>query len=81
MNIYFQRKSIPCYTSIIPSVLGEFRLVAFIANLPIVIPLLLIVLLNLQIQDNEENTFPRLKCYIKFLYHKTIFLEGAFLTC
>ena len=69
---------IPCYTSIIPSVLGEFRLVACLENLPIVIPLLLIVLLNLQIQDTEKNTFPRLKCYIKLLHHKTIFLEGAF---
>ena len=30
---------------------------------------------------HQQNAFPKLKNYIRLLYRKTIFLDGAFLTC
>ena len=52
--MHFQRNSISCYTSEVPSVLEEIRLVVCLQNLPDRI-------LNLEIKDTEKKCFSQIK--------------------
>lgn len=62
--------SIPCYISIIPIMLVEFRPLDCLENPEQIIPLWLENLKLLAFRQ-QQNAFPRLKNYINLIYAKT----------